>query len=359
MDSFDLQVECPHCGAEFAVARIRAGREESCPVCSGIVRVPAAGAGGAGASAPESAATGSEGDGLQAEVAEEPVPEAPEEGAVAEPAAFQARAVAEWERAVVCCSAEQKANPFAAGPIVARHTGLSLPDARRQVVKGLGLLADGISMGVARQMVEELRGKGIEAFAVPVALVPAAAEERRVLRVYGADAEALRLETDAHGSVESVPWQRLAAGLCTRAAFMEPGEAELEVVEEPFSGGGGAVSRTTYRRRENQPEPPARVTLVVLEGPARASLLSFNERQVRYAYLEARLRPGHEQNFELFLSDVLKWGGQAFFSASLRAAARGDRFHVIRVVGKIDYANHVRWALCCATAGGRFGAAPR
>jgi ribosomal protein S27E len=352
MDSFDVQVECPHCGAEFAVARIRAGREESCPVCSGTVRVPAAGVGGAAAAGSAGAGPGT------GESPAEASPQAPAESAVAERVAFEAPAVNEWARALVCCAAEQKVNPLAAGAIVARHTGLSLSDARRQVVRGMGLLADGISMGVARQMVEELHAKGIEAFTVPVAWVPATVEERPMFRVYGADAEALRLQTDAHGASESVPWERLAAGLCTRAAFAELGEAELEVVEEPYSAGGGVIAHHVYRRKEHQPEPAARVTLVLAEGPAKASLLSFSERQVRYAYLEERLQPGHEQNFKLFLNDVLRWGGDAFFAASFRAAARGDRMHVTKVVGKVDYAHYVRWALCCAAARGKFGAAP-
>jgi hypothetical protein len=66
----------------------------------------------------------------------------------------------------------------------------------------------------------------------------------------------------------------------------------------------------------------------------------------------------HEQNFVLFLNDVLRWGVRAFFTTSFRAAARGDRMHVTKVVGKVDYANYVRWVLCCTAARGRFGASP-
>ncbi len=70
------------------------------------------------------------------------------------------------------------------------------------------------------------------------------------------------------------------------------------------------------------------------------------------------MQPGHEQNFELFLNDMLRWGGRAFFTEGFSAAARGDRLRVTKVVGKADYANYVRWALCCAVARGSFSARP-
>jgi hypothetical protein len=120
--------------------------------------------------------------------------------------------------------------------------------------------------------------------------------------------------------------------------------------------GSGAYVRTVHRPRETEPE--ILVTLVLSGAGGKADSLVFAERQVRYAYLEERLQPSHERNFATFLGDLLKWAPDAFFPASFRAVAAGRRMQVVKVVGRLDYGNYVRWAMCCAAARGHFGVLP-
>jgi hypothetical protein len=346
MGGFEYEAECPHCGAVFEVPRIRLSGEEPCPVCRGLVRLPDAaaveGAGEAEPAAEEEAPVGAlEQDssaGLRDE--EQAVPEA----AVADESA----------PAVVCCAVEAKPNPLVAGEIVARYTGLTAADARQQVVRGMGFLAERLTVGAGRSMVAELRGRGIVAFVMPAAQVPRVSGKVPLVCVYGADEAALHLQTDTRGTISAVPWDRLAAGVCTQPASA-PAESMELVTEDEYIPGEGLLTYSV--RRMTRPEPGAgiQVSLVFAEQPAKVRLLTFGERQVRYAYLQERARPSHEQNLSLFLSDVLNWGGHAFFSAGFRAAARGEWARVPRAVSKSHSDNLVRWAICCAAARGLFG----
>ena len=357
MGSFDIQVECPRCGAEFAVSRIRAGRQEPCPVCQGAVQVPAQAAG-----VPE---RGSQAAGPAVQERLKPVAAASddsltaspedtfEEEAEERPVAYELPVGGESSLAAVCCADEKKPNPLTAGQVVARYTGLNALEARRHVAMGLGLLADGIGFERARNLVAELAATGTQAFAIPTADVPRVAGRLPFQQVHGADQQALYIQTDAQGAVAPVSWERLAAGVVTRSAGEEHVETEF-VTETEYVPGAGLLRYAVPRRSEPR-EAEVLVTLAVVQSKETAGLLVFDERQVRYAYLGERLQPSHEQNFRLFLGDVLRWGRGAFFSGAFRAAARGDHVHIPKVVGKAEYGNHVRWAMCCAAALGKFG----
>lgn len=350
MTKFDYEVECPHCGATFQVARIRAGRQEACPVCRGAVDVVEAGT--AEAQAEPAPAP------VQEAAGEEYLP-APERGAPQEAAAPEVIPADAPGPAMVCCAREEKLNPMKIGPLVAAFSGLGNGDARRKVVKSMGLLMDGMAMDTARGMVAALEEEGVEAFAVPAAWVPDP-EELSFVRVYGADAGALRIQTDDQGSVKSVPWQAVAAGLCVRAAF-GPLKTELRAVDTysyvPVVGVGtgvAAIPQRSFRMERRQEEPKVRVVLILRHSRRGAQALAFTEEQVRYAYLGERMKHNRAQNLVLFLNDVLNWAGHAFFPAGFRAAAEGRRARITRVLGKVDYDNYVRWTLCCAAARGLF-----
>lgn len=292
MAKLDDQVECPYCGALFMVPPGGAAGERTCPVCRASVAIPAREPSG---TAPERAR-------------EEPW----------EPAAPAGFGADESAPALVCCVREEKVNVFDAGPFVEEFKGLTARKARRRIVQGKGILLEDVSLAVARTVVEGLGARGIEAFALPAAAVPAVERALSFVGVYGADERALHIQTDAQGTVESVPWAKLVAGTCVRPAL------------------------------------EAKVVLVLRGRAGRPYLLPFAEGQVRYAYLEERMLPSQEQNLSLLLGDVLDWCGEAFFPAGFRAAARGDMASATKVLGKVEYDNYLRWTICCAVARGLF-----
>ena len=55
------------------------------------------------------------------------------------------------------------------------------------------------------------------------------------------------------------------------------------------------------------------------------------------------------------LTDVQGWCPHAFFTEGFKAAAAGNRARGGKMLGKLDYENHMRWTMCCAAARGLFG----
>ncbi len=333
MAKLDDQVECPYCGAVFEVPQGGAAGERTCPVCRASVAISAQEPSG---TAPERAL-------------EEPW----------EPAAPAGFGADESAPALVCCVREEKVNVFDAGPLVEEFSGLTARDARRRVVQGKGILLEDVSLAVARTVVEGLGARGIQAFALPAAAVPAVERALSLVRVYGADERALHIQTDAQGTVESVPWAKLVAGTCVRPASLRAAGMELEAADTsvPVVTAGlgfGLLRRRRYRRKPRRPALEAKVVLVLRGRAGRAYLLPFAEGQVRYAYLGERMLPSQEQNLSLLLGDVLDWCGEAFFPAGFRAAARGDMASATKVLGKVEYDNYLRWTICCAVVRGLF-----
>ncbi len=332
----EYEVECPYCGATFPMAGEDGGLV-NCPVCRGAITVePAAGPG-------EDAAD------------REPPAYEPADAA---PLALALTDADQEAPAYVCLAREEKVNPITLGALFERYTGLSRLEARRYVVRSLGLLLEDVSLQTAGGIVEALREEDCEAFAVPAAAVPDVARELSLVRIYGVDERALRIQTDPEGSIRSVRWSTIAAGICTLC------ELERRTVTERIpdaTGGhvvsaviGGAYMAPTHRMRRRQVEPVLRVTLVLRDKVGRAYLLPFTGDQVRYAYLGERMQASREQNLELMLQDVARRAPNAFWPAGYRAAAEGKRTRVTKLIGTVDEERYLRWALCCAAARGLF-----
>ncbi|MGD2174204.1 MAG: hypothetical protein PVJ27_02285 [Candidatus Brocadiaceae bacterium] len=335
MSEFDTEVECPRCGAVFAVARIRVGREETCPVCRSAVRVT----------------------GAPAEAQPEPEAEvaSPEPAPRPRPRAWPGE-VAEGERLIVCCASEGGADVVPAAAAVAGVLDLEEREARRRVRRGMGILAGGVGPTAAQSLLGALRDRGVEAFAIPAA---AAATEvgppLPLCRVYGADEDSLHVQVDQAGTVRLVDWGAVVAGICVRANY-----AAREVTEYRERAGLGrlltygrmgtfrGISRGRWRTKREDPEP--RISLALRRPQGGMCRLVFGQRQVRYGYLGGRLQASVDENLVEFLSDLVRWASRAFLPESLREASRGRLYALPRISGRTEHENYLRWAVCCAVA---------
>ncbi len=338
MVQFDIPAECPRCGATFSVPRIRAGRQEPCPVCRAEVLVPAL-------------AEAEEGEAPDGEVRYEQQQEEP-----ATAAEVQQLPADVSGPVVVCVATERKLNPMALGELIAEFAGIPVTGGRQRVVRSKGLLMEGLTVEAGERLIEALAERGVEAFMVPAAWVPRP-QALNLTRIYDADQEALHVQVDAEGAIRPLPWRLLAAGACVQsppAAGREPqsyGEEAMMPAVAPGIGFGviRRRRRMTYGRRD---EPEMRVMLFFCGRRGGVYELAFGERQVRYPYLGERVRPTAGQNFVLVLRDVMGQGGRAFFPASFSAAAEGRRVGVTKVTGKLESENYRRWVLCCAARRG-------
>jgi len=339
-DSEKRRAHCPDCGAGFLVPVAGPGRKETCPLCGATFRI--------------GTARGYQQVQPERLVMEEPWPAeepggsplgSPDIGDVGGPV-------------LVCCAREQKLNPLAVGPVVQAFTGLARREAMMHVNKGKGILAEGLSPDTAAALVEKLEQLPLEVFVLPEACVPPVARQVDIVRVHSADESALHVQTDAEGSVKAIRWAQLAVGLCTKEKFGGRTVVDEQVDRSPVvygAGGVPAVGWSTVRRtKRRKEEAHLRITLVLRDGTGRAYPMAFDETEVRYAYLGERMRPSSRENVGVFLDDVLRWGSPAFFPAGYRAVACGQPYRVTQVVGRLDYENYVRWAICCAAAQGLF-----
>ncbi|MFO7958586.1 MAG: hypothetical protein R6X33_15965 [Candidatus Brocadiia bacterium] len=346
MSSFDYEVECPECGAAFAVPRIRIGREESCPVCRATVRVSAPG---------EAATTVSAGRDAE-EIIE---PDRPR-GRTAGPARSLVSPHGRG-RCLVCVRKEQKINPIDAGPIVETFTRMPRIEARMQVHQGMGILAEGVSADTGHNMARELQEKDIEACVVPETVLERMGRELPLVRIYDADASALHVQVDDDGALKAVPWGSVITGVCVEEQAGGR-TSRLEVRDQPGFVGtrmGMGMYRTRYsgvRLTSESHKPELRVTLVLLrQTTGELYLLSFGEEQVRYAYLGDRLQASRRQNLGLVIGDIMKFAEGAFFPASFQEAASGKIHRARKVSCRVEAQNCVRWAVCCAAARGLLG----
>lgn len=344
MSSFDYEVECPECGAAFAVPRIRIGREEPCPVCRAKVRVPAPG---------KAASTASAGEDAE-EIME---PELPRPRTAGPPRSLVSPHAG--GRCLVCVTKEQKVNPVDAGPIVETFTRLPRIEARMQVHQGMGILAEGLSPDTGHNMVRELQEKNIGACVVPETVLERMGRELPLVRIYDLTASALHVQVDEDGAVKAVPWSSIITGVCTEE---ETGgrTSRLEVRDQPgMVGTRMGMYRTHYsgvRLTSESRKPELRVTLVLLrETTGELYRLSFGEEQVRYAYLGDRLQTSRRRNLGLVMRDIIQYADGAFFPASFREAASGKRHRTRKVSCRVETQNYIRWAVCCAAARGLLG----
>jgi len=339
MSGFDIEVVCPACGSAFRVPHLRVGREASCPVCGTGVLV-------------------SEPKGEAPRKGEEPPQGSPAAEVVDPPASTSY---------IVCASDEERLNVLALRPVVVEHAGLSHAEAGLQITRGMGVIAEGVSARDAEAMVAKLRGIGVSAFAVPADRVPEVEKELPKVRIYGASAGGLDVQTDAAGTIRSVPWGAIVAGFCTklRAAPQRPrpasggsllgGPLASPVFMPGLAGGLGfavhrALSQPPYRPRGPARQHDLELTLLLRGRSGAISSLKVGEHQVRYRYLGRRLRPSSAQNFPLFLREVMQRSPEAFFPPRTTRVAKGDLRAVVLLRAEELYVNYRKWVLCCMTA---------
>ena len=338
MGELDAQVVCPNCGSAFEVPRVRAGRRESCPVCGGEVLVPE----------PEAEPPAWE---------DEPLAEAAPVRDVQAPASAVC---------IVCASNDERPNILALRPVLREHTGLTHAEASMQIARGMGVIAEVVLANDAEVMVAELRSAGVPAFAVPANRVPEVQKELPKIRVYGASAGGLDVQTDAAGTIRSVPWSAIAAGFCSklRAAPRSPpsgggdgpfGAVLVPPIYMPGMAGLGIAMHRALSGPSPRPRTPARehdveLTLLLRGRSGAISSLKVGEHQVRYSYLGQRLKPSSAQNFPVFLREVMQRSAGAFYPARTVRVAKGDLRGIVLLKGEGEYLNYRKWVLCCMTA---------
>jgi len=258
----------------------------------------------------------------------------------------------------VCLPEGQKVNPLTAGPLLEQYAGLSRIDARRRAARNMGLLAEGLGLDRARDLVAALRELGVEAFALSAARVPGEMVEVPIERIDGAEDDALHIQMNARGEIRAVAWSQVVAGLCTRKRFPEREQVAV-TVDRPVRRAAGLGIRWTTMESETrymtQPvRPRPQVTLVLSGRPGQAHIVTFGEDDVRYAYLGARILPTQHRNLCLLLRDIAAHCPHGFFPQGYRAASGGAFDRVPAVVGTLEYGRYVQWAVCCAAASNLF-----
>jgi len=332
---FDVRAECPACGAAVNVSRIRRGSTEPCPVCSYRVPIPSA--------------EGREGAPPQREAA-------PEQPAVVAAVPEQFGAPPQGAALCTVCARDDVhvRTAEAAGPI-SSVTGRPPLEVKLQLVRGMGILAEGVAADTARTLVERLEAQGVPAFAVAQRRVPRIARDLPMLRILGAGPGRLQIQTDARGGSRGVGWGALAAGFCTKRHVVRGGPTTLEVNADvrfvPFTTTSPvAVTRRTYRAARREPDPDIECTFLLRGKTGNLYSLRFTEKQVRYTYLGPKIKPSSAQNFGIFLTDVIRHCPHAFFPAATRAVAAGDKLRAARLKREGDNQRYLEWVLCCLAA---------
>jgi len=344
MSDFDVEVQCPACGTTLTVPRIRRGATEKCPVCATAVPIPG----------------GQVWQEDSAEVSAKPAQAVP-------PAAQRAGPRAEVPPSALCavCSwDEQTLNVFELQPIIRELTRWSPAEVSMQISRGMGVLAEPVPAQVARAMVSALGAKGVSAFAVPLEGIPRFEREVPRICVYGLSEEALVVQTDLQGTIKSLPWRAVVAGFCSKLKRVRGGPTQLRLAGgagmAPFVAYGGVGmygmrTTTRYQAVKRPPEPDAELTVLLRGRSGGIWGLRATERQVRYAYLESRMKPTRSQNFLLFLNDVVARCPRAFFPPRTVRTAGGDLKAATFLKVAKDYEKYKRWVLCCV-AGRELGA---
>jgi hypothetical protein len=353
MDDSELQVECPHCGAVFGVADGPAGRQATCPVCRGAVKV---------LDVAREATTTAEGE------QEQEHPPSSASGGLRRTGEHEQEKVQDYFAArsaenlvsadagycLVCCAHEEKPNLLAVSPVLRSFTGVPARDAAHQVTHGMGILAERLAPDTALSLVVALKAKGTEAFAVPAEKAPGPVDHVQIASIYDVDQKALHVQVDAQGTVRALGWDAVLAGVTTKDRLEEHRTVEYDT-EYSYGGGGmagaGIVSRR-YSQHERVEAAPLTLSLVVRDQNGRLHVMTVKPLQVRYAYLGERLLNSHSANFLLFLADVAKWAQGAYFPPSYVHVAAGSPFAVKEPAGRAEYNNYLRWAVCCAVARG-------
>ena len=348
MSQFDIQVECPACGASFSVPRIRQGRAETCPVCRSPVKVPGA---------PVEA---EEWHHDQARVhykaaAAVPASERPAGGpAVDVPSA---PAAVPSGKCLVCLKDDARFDISRVSPAVDELDGLITLETRLQLAQGMGILAEHIPQAVAEEIVARLSGVQVPAFAMDEALVPAVERDLPIIMVHSVADEAIYVQSDVHGTVQSISWLLVAGGFCTKEHVVRGGPTELKAEHRDYWAGGPAhvASETVYRAVPRPREPDMECTLLLRGRSGNLYSMRFSEKKVRYSYLwETRERRGGNR-FSMFLTDILRRCPHGFFPGSTRNVAAGRMIKVTKLKRRDDYVRYREWACACIAAGLQHG----
>ncbi len=324
MTEFDIEVECPACGAQFQAPRIRAGSPEPCPVCRFSVLVPGESAGEPRADLPQ-AQPG-------------PVDAAP---AQAPPVAARAPT----DRCSVCLSSEERPNIMQIGPIVDELDGLITLESRRQIATGHGVLAHGIPAGPAHTLAARLTGAGLPAFIVDDGLVPDVEGELPFVCLRGVTPQAVRIQSDPTGTERDIPAGLVLAAFCTRPSAVAGGPTDLK--RDVILGPGG-MARTKYVARRRPAQAGTTLTLLVSGRSGKVYNIHIERRQVRYTYKRDGMKSNAAQTMGLALADIIRCCPQAFFPGSTREVAAGRPMAAARVKDRRDLLRYQRWVLCCA-----------
>jgi hypothetical protein len=344
MTEFDVQVDCPACGASFSVARIRQGRAETCPVCRSPVKVP--GAPAEGEERPREPARGHEeataavpAPWLAAGGVEVDVPSAP--------------AAVPSGKCLVCLHDDARFDISEVSPVVDELDGLITLDTKLQLAQGMGILAKHIPQDVAEEMVARLSGVQVPAFAVDEALVPAVERQLPIIIVHSVADEAIYVQSDVHGTVESIPWPLVAGGFCTKEHVVRGGPTELQPESRMHWGGALSppVEQTVYKAVPRPREPDIECTLLLRGRSGNLYSMRFTEKKVRYSYLSEGGEQRGGNRFSLFLTDILRCCPHGFFPGSMRAVAAGRRVKVAQLKRRDDYVRYREWVCACIAAG--------
>ena len=248
---------------------------------------------------------------------------------------------------IVCFADEGKKNPVTLGPVVQYCTGMTRPDARRAVLKGHGLVADGLSQNQANGLVNALRDQGAEAFVVTEATVPRIGDVVRLHRVALAP-EGLQMTVSMRERPIGVPWTALVAAVATQPELKQQSSGSHTYKDAVFVPGGGMVTVTKResRRPQRREGPTATIALKNARGEVRA--FEFNQQSADYGFLGGHMAPTQAANFGRFLQELARRAPHAYFTSGYLALAGGNRRDVSRVSGRAERLDYLRWALCCA-----------
>jgi len=330
---FDVEVECPACGAKFAVSRIRRGATEPCPVCRFKVLIPD--------SVAQEEEVAVPGPAEQEETPAQEASRAPRAPAVA------AAPGAATGSSFVCLRDEVRINPMQTAGIVGGITGRSDMEVKMQVAKGQGVLAEDVPTDVAREVVNVLCQGGVQVFAVDAGCVPQVERELRIIRVHDLAPDAMQFQTGPYPEVQTIPWDALAAGFCAQELVTPVGHTEASPGAEEGLAAAAREARRGIRAAPRQPEAKLFCTLLVRGRSGHVYSIRFEETQVRYAYMGDRMTTSKSQNFAHMLGDFIARGRDAFFPGRTREVATGHRLKAALMKQAFDYQKYLQWVLCC------------
>lgn len=253
------------------------------------------------------------------------------------------------ESYIVCFAEEGKKNPVTLGPVVQECTGITRPDARRAVLKGHGLLAHGLSHEQAQGLVQALADEGEKAFCLAESAAPPVPRPVHVHRL-SLEENGLLLKLDSRDRPAQVPWQALAAAICTQPKPQQRGSRTYK--DAAFVPGAGAV---TVQRTERPAQREQLVTATLALRNSRGDVRAFdlNRHGGDYSCLAERMAPSQGVNFSLLLQELARRAPHAFFTAGYLAVAGGNRRAAMRVDGERERLDYLRWAVSRAVASRR------